>query len=68
MAKSKAKNGCRRRSRAGDPGQIDRYARLKPGARKEQSAARRDAILQAAPDEFSALRGFAATRLEDLSP
>lgn len=38
----------------------------KAGARKEQSAARRDAIVAAALDEFSA-RGFAATRLEDIA-
>src|SRR5258708_2117646 len=36
------------------------------GARAERSAARRDAILDAALDEFSA-RGFVATRLEDVA-
>ena len=39
---------------------------FKPGARKEQSAARREAIVAAALDEFSA-RGFVATRLEDIA-
>jgi AcrR family transcriptional regulator len=38
----------------------------KPGARTEQSAARREAILSAALDEFSA-RGFTATRLDDVA-
>lgn len=41
-------------------------APAKPSARKEQSAARRDAIIEAALDEFSA-RGFAATRLDDVA-
>lgn len=36
------------------------------GTRKQQSEARRDAILSAAFDEFSA-RGFAATRLDDIA-
>ena len=38
----------------------------KAGGRQEQSAARCEAILSAALDEFSA-RGFAATRLEDIA-
>ena len=38
----------------------------KPGGRSEQSAARREAILSAALDEFSA-RGFTATRLDDVA-
>jgi AcrR family transcriptional regulator len=37
-----------------------------PGARAKRSAERRDAILAAALDEFSA-RGFAATRLDDVA-
>jgi AcrR family transcriptional regulator len=37
-----------------------------PNARKQQTAARREAILSAALDEFSA-RGFAATRLDDIA-
>ena len=42
-------------------------ARKKPrAARPERSAARRDAILAAALDEFSA-RGFVATRLDDVA-
>jgi AcrR family transcriptional regulator len=41
-------------------------ARSPKNGRQEQSAARRDAILAAALDEFSA-RGFAATRLEDIA-
>ena len=36
------------------------------GKRKERSAARRDAILAAALEEFSA-RGFEATRLDDVA-
>src|SRR5215211_7455124 len=36
------------------------------GARSEKSAARREAILAAALDEFS-LRGFAAARLDDVA-
>jgi AcrR family transcriptional regulator len=38
----------------------------KPGARQQRSAARREAILTAALDEFST-RGFAATRLDDVA-
>jgi AcrR family transcriptional regulator len=38
----------------------------RPGAREARSAARREAILSAALDEFSA-RGFAATRLDDVA-
>jgi AcrR family transcriptional regulator len=38
----------------------------KPGPRQEQSAARREAILAAALDEFST-RGFTATRLDDVA-
>src|SRR5262245_43623761 len=38
----------------------------KPGPRQEQSTARREAILSAALDEFSA-RGFTATRLDDVA-
>jgi AcrR family transcriptional regulator len=37
-----------------------------PSGRRARSAERRDAILQAALDEFSA-RGFAATRLDDVA-
>jgi len=37
-----------------------------PGARSAKAAARRDAILEAALDEFSA-RGFAAARLDDVA-
>jgi AcrR family transcriptional regulator len=40
--------------------------RAAPGARAQRSAARRDAILAAALDEFSN-RGFAATRLDDVA-
>src|SRR5262245_62708862 len=45
-----------RRARRGHP----------TGTRAEKSAARRDAILAAALDEFSA-RGFAAARLDDVA-
>src|SRR6185503_18817226 len=38
----------------------------RPGARAQRSAERRDAILAAALDEFSA-RGFAATKLDDVA-
>jgi AcrR family transcriptional regulator len=38
----------------------------KPGPRQQQTAARREAILAAALDEFST-RGFAATRIEDIA-
>jgi AcrR family transcriptional regulator len=38
----------------------------RPGAREAKAAARRDAILDAALDEFSA-RGFAAARLDDVA-
>jgi len=38
----------------------------RPGARAQRSAERRDAILAAAMDEFSA-QGFAATRLDDVA-
>lgn len=41
-------------------------AAAKPGAREARSAARREAILAAALDEFSD-RGFAATRLDDVA-
>jgi AcrR family transcriptional regulator len=41
-------------------------ASAKPGAREARSAARRQAILAAALDEFSD-RGFAATRLDDVA-
>src|ERR687887_2418581 len=44
-------------------------ARARPdgnGARAQRSAARREAILAAALDEFSA-QGFAATRLDDVA-
>jgi len=40
--------------------------RERPGARAEKAAARRDAILTAALDEFSA-KGFAAARLDDVA-
>jgi AcrR family transcriptional regulator len=54
----------RRRSRAKSAGRAP--VADKPGPRQKQSAARRDAILSAALDEFSA-RGFAATRIEDIA-
>src|SRR4029079_13503290 len=38
----------------------------RPGSRAQRSAARRDAILAAALDEFAA-RGFAAARLDDVA-
>jgi len=41
-------------------------AAVKPGIRADKSAARREAILQAALDEFCE-RGFAATRVEDVA-
>ncbi len=43
----------------------DRY-KTNPGGRAEKAAARREAILTAALDEFSA-RGFAAARLDDVA-
>src|SRR5215467_15753715 len=46
---------------AGDPA-----GRASSGARAERQAQRREAILAAALDEFSA-RGFAATRLDDVA-
>jgi AcrR family transcriptional regulator len=59
VKKGSQQRGVRPRSSAG-------VRAPKAGARKEQSAARRDAIVAAALDEFSA-RGFAATRLEDIA-
>ncbi len=44
----------------------DAKSGVKPGAREARSAARREAILAAALDEFSD-RGFAATRLDDVA-
>jgi AcrR family transcriptional regulator len=58
-----AKAGARRQQR---PARQTIVRKQKSGGRQEQSAARRDAILAAALDEFSA-RGFAATRLEDIA-
>jgi AcrR family transcriptional regulator len=52
----------RKRSRATAVGKRERSS----GRRAEQSAARREAILAAALDEFSA-SGFAATRLDDVA-
>ncbi len=48
------------------PGGKPKPARERPGARAEKAAARRDAILTAALDEFSA-KGFAAARLDDVA-
>jgi AcrR family transcriptional regulator len=47
-------------------GRTGKPAAGRRGKRAEQSAARRDAILAAALEEFSA-RGFAATRLDDVA-
>src|SRR3990172_3271986 len=53
--------------RRGASSPAGRARRLPAGeARKERSAARRDAILAAALEEFSA-RGFEATRLDDVA-
>ena len=54
--------GTRRRGNAIAAGR----KRAQPGKRAEQSAARREAILAAALDEFSA-SGFAAARLDDVA-
>jgi AcrR family transcriptional regulator len=51
---------------AGAPQANASEASVKPGAREARSAARREAILAAALDEFSD-RGFAATRLDDVA-
>src|SRR6516162_8625392 len=59
--KSKLRRASSRRS-AGLAGQMTAPA----GARFVKAAARRDAILDAALDEFSA-RGFAAARLDDVA-
>lgn len=45
---------------------MPRAAKLIPGTRAEKSAARREAILAAALDEFTA-HGYAAARLEDVA-
>lgn len=57
MIKAKRKSGA---SPAGD------RHKTNPGGRAEKAAARREAILAAALDEFSA-RGFAAARLDDMA-
>src|SRR6266498_2058715 len=54
-----ARNASARRAAAGE-------RQGSSGKRKERSAARRDAILAAALEEFSA-RGFEATRLDDVA-
>jgi AcrR family transcriptional regulator len=66
MAKPAAKNRSidrRKRTRRGGAGGVKP---AKPGARAARTAARREAILAAALDEFSA-RGFAAARLDDVA-
>src|SRR5688572_28100052 len=56
-----------RRATTKPPGEkVAAKSARKPGPRQEQSAARREAILAAALDEFSA-RGFTATRLDDVA-
>jgi AcrR family transcriptional regulator len=62
IAASSGAKEADRRTRGG--GRVARGAR--PGARAQRSAERRDAILAAALDEFSA-RGFAATKLDDVA-
>src|SRR4051812_49741660 len=66
-----AKHKANRRSSEASPrsapsGSRGSTAGDRPGARAKRSAERRDAILAAALDEFSA-RGFAATRLDDVA-
>ena len=66
MAKSRiAAKPAPRSRKAATPGRAARGAGA-PGRREANSAARRDAILAAALDEFSA-RGFEATRLDDVA-
>lgn len=59
MARQPTKSKAPLRPRAGSPAE-------KGGARARRAAERREAILEAALDEFSA-RGFAATRLDDVA-
>jgi AcrR family transcriptional regulator len=73
-----AKSAARRTKRAAVPGQAPSAAEPQPvgkdhvravsavGARAKRSAERRDSILAAALDEFSA-SGFASTRLDDVA-
>ena len=55
-----------RGSKPGTAAQRSRLQGTRPGKRAGQRVERRDAILAAALDEFSA-RGFAATRLDDVA-
>jgi AcrR family transcriptional regulator len=64
LAASAAAAASGHRGQAGQAGQAGH--RGQAGARAKRSAARRDAILAAALEEFSG-RGFAATRLEDVA-
>src|SRR5712675_2733893 len=61
-----ATSGRRRGKRASVPQAGDPTVRAGSSPRAERQAQRREAILAAALDEFSA-RGFAATRLDDVA-